>query len=47
MKLQVCGEEEISALTSHEFNVFWDNNSERNNKRLHCPKRKPLYGDKI
>jgi len=36
MKLQVCGEEEISALFSHNFNKFWDNDNERNNKHLHC-----------
>jgi hypothetical protein len=47
MKLQVFGEEEISALPSHKFNIFWDNDSERNNKHLQCPKRKPLYGDKV
>jgi hypothetical protein len=47
MKLKVCGEEEKSVLPSQEFNKFCDNDSERNNKRLHFPKMKPLYRDKM
>jgi hypothetical protein len=47
MNLQVCGAEEKSVLPSQDFNAFWDNDSERNNKRLLCSKRKPRYGDKM
>jgi hypothetical protein len=30
MKLQVCGEDEISTLPSQEFNMFCDNGSDSN-----------------